>query len=290
MAEDQPVPGASEPRGLGGWLILVAAQLVLSDLVCLGQVVRSVGAAIAAAQGHDGVPPVIDALFGWPTLFVITLTLLLWRGLRKSKQARDLATAYYAVISAAIVVYWIGYAGGYDWAGHGTVPHTAFPIAIALAVHLGLLAYVCVSRRVKNTFVTESGAKEPEGLRGWLLLPLLVMIFFGLILAYGLEMHDTLQRMTSKLAQGRWLALLRQILVVCFTIYNWLAIVSVFRKKRYAKWMMMAYFAILVAIGLGWLLHPQQADQQSAALVIFIAVGCAIYLLLSKRVKNTFVR
>lgn len=150
----------------------------------------------------------------------------------------------------------------------------------------------------------------PVGIGGWLILPILHLIFTALLTGYNLA--GALQYWSGlvALATGQadpsvqWMALptfaslLFGVVVIAFAIY---VLVLLFQKRRAVPKLMIGFYCLVLAVTLfesGVTLSFAQfqetgEDQMQAAKdIIRSVIGAAIwipYFLVSKRVKATFV-
>lgn len=279
------------PKGIGGWLLLVLAQMVLSDLLFLRMVVDRVAQALAAERGHLFANAILTGLFSPSGFLFMAVNFVLLRVFQQRKEARVLMIVLYGLNAVAIAVMWIGYSGGYDWASRHPISLYPTPFVLALALNLALLAYVQTSVRVKNTFVkVAKPKKEPVGIGGALVLPLGFMVVAGLAMARGFVDHSVWTQMVFAASHGHWFVLIQITAVASLFALLVFCLLSVFRKKSYARWLMLGFFAAVVVIAVAKLFATPPQNVRGAVGAGALALASMAYILLSKRVKNTFVR
>lgn len=288
MTEHKP----AGPRGIGGWLAALVAQLVLTDLYALHLIAQQ--AALLMASGTHAAAAALGALYSPSGLLFMAVNFVLLRVFQRRQEARLLLLVFYGLNAATVGAKWIAYSGGYDWATREVVPLYPLPFMLSLGVSLALLGYVQASERVKNTFVLEAPAKatgEPKGLGGAMLLPIGFTALLAAALLTAMIRYGVPARMLYALVHGHVQPFLRlgggcALLVLLLVI-----LAGIVRKKRYAVALMLMLYGALAAFAAVSLFFPEHFHHnwRGATAVMFGAAGCATYILTSKRVKNTLV-
>ncbi|HEY5347954.1 MAG TPA: DUF2569 domain-containing protein [Rhizomicrobium sp.] len=143
------VPREGEPKGIGGWLLLPAAQLILapiSFILLVGQFFRP----NVARFLFDSTAQVLKSLFVLGTLLHVVLfafgifCIVQFFGLKRR-------TLYLMPLWYCVSILWAGTRLAEVF--YAPTPGGGIPYVSTIGADIALLIYFCVSKRVKNTFV-----------------------------------------------------------------------------------------------------------------------------------------
>lgn len=291
MSETEP----TELKGIGGWLILPLIGLIFSPLYLLWLLVKSLPDFAARAPEH---PLAMQIFAGVLTLPVFAFFIFcLVRFLQLRREVPWLMTALYG----CIVVFWLasliarfkGFGIPDDAGERATLLGYCVGASIIPASSVAWIFYFHKSVRVANTFTvvgpTRENAGEPTGIGGWLWLPVLFLGFWTVVSGVGLFGGDLVGELRYSIQHHHWPALAYDSVRLVLIVYSVVCLYALFRRWRATTWLMPAGFLCWAAT-LFWITAFKPISLQAAALFAVPVVAFAIYFLVSKRVKNTFVR
>lgn len=296
MTESEEARAVPEPEltGIGGWLILPLVQLVFGPpflLWTLCQRLPYIG---------ERVPQHAYAAQGAFILLMLPLVVFelycLVRFLQKRREVPWLMTALYGINITSLIVILIARLKGYDFpdtiAAQSMVAGHTVPSLVQIAIQLTLIFCFHNSVRVSNTFTVVGGSRERElkGLGGWLILPLVTVVFFFAITLTVIMRTAVAPRMLFAFQHGHWLVFGRQLFLAALAqLGSITCLFYALRQKRAARWLLIGYFALWASVSAISLAFEAKFNPVGLA-VGLLCLALVAYLLLSRRVKNTFVK
>lgn len=298
-------PQATEPhddaptkdlKGIGGWLLLPLLHLIVNPILILWQTVQKFPSVLAQTPRHDPILAIVQIAFAPPWLVFIAFVTCLVRFLQRRQEVPLLMTILYGVSAAAGAVLWIALAGNNSFAQRVAattmLPVNWFTLFLQIALALALIAYFQTSERVKNTFVTTAPRSIPaaqrSGIAGWLLMPLGILFLVFCAGVYGVLFSHLAAKTAYAIQHRHTGALLHNAITVLAVAFLAFCLVSILRKKHYARHLMIGAFVMLIASIAS--VDDWQKHATGKAIIIAILAAQIVYVFRSKRVKNTFVR
>jgi hypothetical protein len=297
MAQTDEPRAVPDPdlTGIGGWLILPLIQLIFTPLYLIWLLVQRLPEVAARVPAHAQGAQIAVVLFTLP--FFAALIFCLVRFLQKRRSVPWLMTLFYGLNIAGLVLILAHLFKGVGFtdeiADQSLAAWRGVRAVIEIAVSVLWIFYFHNSVRVTNTFTTVRPSREkqrdPKGLGGWLVLPLAAVVFIMVFMLIGMVKTGLAKSMIFAFQHGHWLVLLRQAFFGALALGGSIAcLVYALWQKRIARWLLAGYFAIwtvVIAVTLAQEPVPNRAGLVSGVLILAIVA----YLLLSRRVKNTFI-
>lgn len=295
QTDEAGVVSDPEPKGIGGWLILPLIGLIFAPLYLLWLVWQRLPEIAEKVPAHALVAQIATIILTLP--FFAFLIFCLVRFLQERRSVPWLMTIFYGfnVIAGLAVI--IGRLKGYDFpeelAAYSLVAGHTLTTAIQTLLSIVWIFYFHNSVRVANTFTvvgrSREQKREPKGLGGWLIVPLAIVAALLVFMVIDAVMTRLGPRMLFAYGHSHWLVLCRLTFFAALGIGG--SAISLFyalRQKRVARWLLLGYFTIwTVVVAVTLVVEPFKTVGAIFG-VLFLAFTA--YLLLSRRVKNTFVR
>jgi hypothetical protein len=282
--------------GIGGWLILPLIHLVFSPFYTLWSIGQRLPDIAERAPAHPHAAQGVFVLAMLPFFAFLIFCLVCF--LQKRREVPWLMTVFYGLTSFGALVSMIARLKGYEYpdriAGTSLAAQYTFPTLTQLALGIGLIFYFHNSVRVANTFTVVGPKREPEhepkGLGGWLILPLAAVVFFFAITLTVIVRTGLAPRMFFAFQHDHWLVLGRQLFLAALAqVGSITCLYYALWQKRAARRLLITYFSLWASVcAIALALEPK--FNPVGLFLGLLCLALVAYLLLSRRVKNTFVR